>query len=231
MRQRRPAPIRPDRETSASTNARWRRRGWLGAAWFLAAAWPAAGVFAQQGPVVTGNGAPPSDHAISVYVSNDALQALYGRDIEINRVGNTQARMGFFFNEERDLIAIGDLMAYTGNVQDPRNRRLEFRVGSRVYGAFLNVENNDVFSISIGGEAQWYFSRDRRTSVLLGFYYAPDILTFGEANNVTDATLRLQTRLTPRTDVFVGYRTFEFDQDEGDREVDDGVHLGFHFQF
>lgn len=220
-----------DREISTSANARWKRRGWMSAAWILAAAWPAAGAFAQQGPVVTGNAQQPTDHAISVYVSNDALQALYVRDIEINRVGNTTARMGFFFNEDRDLIGIGDLMAYTGNVQDPRNRRLEFRVGTRVYGAFLNVENNDVFAISIGGEAQWYFSRDRRTSVLLGFYYAPDILTFGEANNVMDATLRLQTRLTERTDVFVGYRLFEFDQDTGDRRVDDGVHLGFQFEF
>jgi hypothetical protein len=202
----------------------------VSAAWLLAAAWPAAGLLAQQGPVVTGDAAP-TDHAISIYVSDDALQALYAREVEINRVGTTTVHMGFFFNEERDLIAVGDLMAYTGNVQDPRNRRLEFRVGTRVYGAFLNVEDNDVFSISIGGEAEWFFSRDRRTSVLLGFYYAPDILTFGEANNVTDATLRLQTRLTPRTDVFVGYRMFEFDQNAGDRDVDDGMHLGFQFRF
>jgi hypothetical protein len=197
----------------------------------LAALLPAAAAFAQQqGAVVTGDH-QSTDQAINAYISERAIQAQYARDLDIRHVGSTTVRAGFFFNEDRDLIFVGDLLAYTGRVQDPRDRRLEFRVGTRLYGAFLNVEDQDVFSIAIGGEAEWFFSKNRGASVLLNFYYAPDITTFGEANDISDTSLRLLLRLNDQADVFVGYRLFTFDQNTGDRDVDDNVHIGLQFRF
>ena len=64
----------------------------------------------------------------------------------------------------------------------------------------------------------------------LGLFYSPDIVTFGQSDNVKDATLRLTTRLRSGTDVFVGYRMFELDLPV-DREVDDNVHVGFRTSF
>lgn len=169
------------------------------------------------------------DHAVELYLSEDALQAQYVRTLELGDFGPTEVRAGFFYNEDRDLIGIGDLLASVGD--DVNVRRLEVRVGTRVYGAFLALEDQDIFGIGLGGEAQYFFGSSRSTSVTLALFYSPDIVTFGAADNVKDVSLRLMTRLGNGTDVFVGYRGFEIDLQPEDREVDDNLHVGFRRSF
>ena len=170
------------------------------------------------------------DHAVEFYISDDALQALYVRNVDLGEVGPTELRGGFFYNEDRDLIATGDLLADVGDeVDTPRS--FELRVGTRVYGAFLAPEDQDVFGVGLGGEAQYFLGSNRATSITLGLFYAPDIVTFGQADNVKDVTLRFMTRLRGGTDIFVGYRMFEIDIQPTDREVDDNLHVGIRFAF
>ena len=195
---------------------------------FAAVALYASALQAQE-TQVTGDRLATVDHAIEVYVSQDAVQAQYLRDLDISGVGRTQARAGVFFNEERDLIGVVDLLAGIG---DPAERvALDVRVGARVYGAFLHEENQDVAGVGIGGEAQWSFGRNRETSVVLIAFFSPDILTFGVADNVSDVSLRFQTLVGEATYVFVGYRSFEFETTAGDLDVDDNVHIGFRRAF
>lgn len=204
-------------------------RGWLKwrscfqAAALLAAIVPAA---AQQGD--TDQRVTTIDHAIELYVSDNALQAQYVRMLDLGEIGPTEARMGVFYNEDRDLIGVGDLLASVGD--DVGVRALELRVGTRVYGAFLAPEDEDVFGVGLGAEAQYYLNTARSASVTLALFYAPDIITFGHADNVKDASLRFMTRLRNGTDVFLGVRMFEIDL-AIDREVDDNVHVGFRRSF
>lgn len=203
-------------------------RGWLRwrscfhAAALLAAMAPAA---AQQD---TGNRVTTTDHAIELYISDDALQAQYVRMLDLGEFGPAEVRGGFFYNEERDLVGVIDLLALVGD--EVGIRSLELRVGTRVYGAFLAPEDQDVLGVGLGGEAQYYFSAARNASVTLGLFYAPDIVTFGTADDVKDASVRLMTRLRNGTDVFLGFRVFEIDMPV-DREVDDNVHVGFRRSF
>jgi hypothetical protein len=168
------------------------------------------------------------DHAVELYISDDALQAQYVRSLDLGELGPTEARLGFFYNEDRDLIGVGDLLAHVGD--DVGVRALEVRVGTRVYGAFLAPEDQDVFGIGLGGEAQYFFGSARNTSVTLSLFYSPDIVTFGQADNIKDGSLRLMTRLRSGTDVFVGFRVFEIDLPV-DREVDDNLHVGLRRSF
>ena len=204
-------------------------RGWLRwrsccqAAALVAAAAPAA---AQQDD--TTSRVTTIDHAIELYISDDAMQAQYVRTLDLGEFGPTEVRGGVFYNEDRDLIGVADLLAPVGD--DANVESLELRVGTRVYGAFLAPEDEDVFGVSLGGEAQYYFNSARSASVTLALFYAPDIVTFGSADNFKDASLRFMTRLRNGTDVFVGVRTFEIDLPI-DREVDDNMHVGFRRSF
>jgi hypothetical protein len=180
--------------------------------------------FAQQAD----NRVTTLDHAVEMYLSDDALQARYVRTLDLGEIGPTEVRGGFFYNEDRDLIVSGDLLASVGDEIDAR--AFEVRVGTRVYGAFLALEDQDVFGVGLGGEAEYFFTRSRSTSVQLSLFYSPDIVTFGTADNIKDASLRLITRLRDGTDVFVGFRVFEIDLDV-DREVDDNMHVGFRRSF
>lgn len=169
------------------------------------------------------------DHALEVYLSDDAMQALYVRTLDnVGQLGAADVRGGFFYNEDRDLILTGDMLTRLGDLNAPG--AFQVRAGVRAYGAFLAVENEDVFGLGLGGEVEYFFSRDRRTSVSLSVFYSPDIVTFGRADDIKDATLRLQTELRDGTDIFVGFRAFELDLPE-DREVDDNMHVGFRRSF
>ena len=198
---------------------RWRSLAWLA---LLTTAGPA--LAQQQGD----NRVRTLDHAVEMYISDDALQARYVRTLDLGELGPTEVRGGFFYNEDRDLIVSGDLLTSVGDEIDAR--RFEVRVGTRVYGAFLALEDQDVFGVGLGGEAQYFFNRSRSTSVQLSVFYSPDIVTFGTADNIKDASVRLITRLRDGTDVFVGFRAFEIDLDV-DREVDDNMHIGFRRSF
>jgi hypothetical protein len=204
------------------------KRKWL--EWRHVAVW--AALLAVAGPTMAQQGdadVTTIDHAVEVYLSEDALQAQYVRRLELGDFGPTEVRAGFFYNEDRDLIGVGDLLASVGD--DVGVRRLEVRAGTRVYGAFLAVEDQDIFGIGLGGEAQYFLGSERRTSVTLALFYSPDIVTFGAADNIKDVSLRLMTRLRSGTDVFVGYRGFEIDLQPEDREVDDNLHIGIRRSF
>jgi hypothetical protein len=196
---------------------------WRSCAW-LVLVLSAGPAFAQQAD----NRVTTLDHAVEMYLSDDALQARYVRTLDLGEIGPTEVRGGFFYNEDRDLIVSGDLLASVGDEIDAR--AFEVRVGTRVYGAFLALEDQDVFGVGLGGEAEYFFTRSRSTSVQLSLFYSPDIVTFGTADNIKDASLRLITRLRDGTDVFVGFRVFEIDLDV-DREVDDNMHVGFRRSF
>jgi hypothetical protein len=168
------------------------------------------------------------DHAVEFYISDDALQAQYVRTLDLGELGPTEVRGGFFYNEDRDLIGMADLLTRVGD--DVGVRSLDVRVGTRVYGAFLAPEDQDVFGVGLGGEAQYFLTSSHNTSVTLALFYSPDIVTFGVADNVKDMSLRFMTRLRNGTDVFVGFRSFELDV-EPDREVDDNLHVGFRRSF
>jgi hypothetical protein len=134
-----------------------------------------------------------------------------------------------FYNEARDLIAMADGLARIGEIEQ---RRLTFSVGPRMYAAFLSTENNDIFAIAIGGEARYRLGREQSASIMLAAYYAPDIITFGTADNVSDVTLRIDFGLNSAVNVFAGYRIFEIETlTAGDHEIDDHLHLGFRYNF
>jgi hypothetical protein len=180
---------------------------------------------AQRGPSIDER---TLDHALEVSISDDALQAQYIRTLDLGQAEPVDVRGGFFYNEDRDLVLTGDFLARIGDLAE--RRTVEVRVGTRLYGGFLAVEDQDVFGIGLGGEAEYFLGRDRNTSIKLTLFYAPDIVTFGESDDIKDATLRLQTRLREGTDIFVGFRVFEIDMPV-DRELDDNLHLGFRRSF
>jgi hypothetical protein len=169
------------------------------------------------------------DHSVEGYVSDDAIQLQYIRELQIEGFGPIEARGGVFYNEQRDLVGMADALVYIGDQAE--RRQIEVSVGARMYAAFLNTENEDTFSMGLGGEAQYFFGREARTSLKLALFYAPDILSFGIANDIEDVSIRLQTRVRDGTDIFIGYRSLELSTTVGDREIDDNVHIGFRRSF
>lgn len=166
-----------------------------------------------------------------VQLSNDTLQMRYMADGDRVNVGaNSQASLTFFLSEQRDIVLSGDLLFPAKLDFAPP---LGIRFGPRAYAALLEDENNDVMAISVGVEAR--FELDRRSGLAIAghAFYAPDIVTFGSADNLTDLGARVEIRAAPRLLVFGGMRWFEFDLTDGsgERTLQEEVFVGAGWRF
>jgi hypothetical protein len=150
-----------------------------------------------------------------VALSNETLQVSYvGRDGQIGEGG--QVHGAFFLSEERDIVLSGGVMFPAGLPDNLTvGRRLTVRFGPQVYAALLQEENNDVFATSLGIQARFVLNRRMGLAVAGSAFYAPDILTFGSADNLTDLSARLEMQVAPELVAFGGMRWFEFDLTEG----------------
>jgi hypothetical protein len=138
--------------------------------------------------------------------TDDTIQLRYrdaGRNIDVGRGSRASAAM--FLSESRDLVFFGDLLFPA----DLWGEQLQLIFGPRAYAALLEDENNDVLSLALGGEVR--FELTPALAISGQAFYAPDILTFGTADSLTDLSARVEFELQDRLTVFGGMRWFEFE--------------------
>lgn len=162
-------------------------------------------------------------------LSNDTLQLRYETDGEMLGVDRSRFSGAFFLSEERDIV----LSAGLAFVPEIDLGPVSLAVGPQVYAALLEDENNDVMSVSVGAQARFWLNRRMGLALAGHAYYAPDILTFGSADNLTDLSARAEFGLGDRAIAFGGMRWFEFDltEGEGERTLQEEVFVGFGYRF
>ena len=163
-------------------------------------------------------------------MSEDSLQLRYiqprvqpNANIESGELG-----FGLFLNEARDFVASSN---YYVEASSLRFNRLSIKAGPVAYAALLSTINTDVFALALGAEARYLLLRNPRVSIVGQIAYAPDILTFGSADNMYDLVARAEIPLTDRVVGFGGYRLFEVDLLEGKTELEESIHLGLRYRF
>jgi hypothetical protein len=165
-----------------------------------------------------------------IALSNDTLQVRVSADGRaVNMAGGGQVMGDLLLTEERDFVLSGALLFPADLGLD----RFSFRFGPRVYAALLQEENSDVFAVSIGGTARFELNRNQRLAIVGEAFYAPDIITFGTADNLTDLMARAEIGFGDRLTGFAGMRWFEFDLTEGQGEntLQEEVFVGIGYQF
>jgi hypothetical protein len=165
-----------------------------------------------------------------VALSDDTLQLRY-IDTGSKYTGGraSQISAGFFLSEERDIVLMGDVLFPAQLGYD----RLQILFGPRLYAALLEEENDDVMAASLGVEARWEIDPTSGFAISGQAYYAPDILTFGTADNLTDLSARAEIRLQPRLTIFGGMRWFEFESTDAgqDQTLQEELFAGVGWRF
>ena len=165
-----------------------------------------------------------------VSFTDDSLQFRYidsGDRIDAGR--DSQISGTLFLSEDRDIVLSGDFLFPADFNYD----RLQILFGPRFYAALLEDENTDVLAASLGAEVRFELDRSSGFAISGQAYYAPDILTFGSADNLTDLSARAEIRLQERLTVYAGMRWFEFDLIESgeERTLQEEVFAGVGWQF
>jgi hypothetical protein len=162
-------------------------------------------------------------------LSNDTLQLRYiGSGNQVG-VQGSQLTGGVFLGEERDFVLNAGLLFGA----DLGIRRLNISFGPQVYAALLQDENDDVMAMSVGTEVRFFIDPNRGFAVSGQAYYAPDILTFGSADNLTDLSARVEFNVAEQLQAFAGMRWFEFDLTDGsgERTLQEEVFVGIGYRF
>jgi hypothetical protein len=148
-------------------------------------------------------------------LSNETLLLRYvGRDGTVGNGG--QINGAFFLSEERDIVLSAAAM-FPANLPSELNvdRRLSLRFGPQIYAALLQEENNDIFAVSVGVEARFVLNRRMGLAIAGQAFYAPDILTFGSADNLTDLSARAELAVGPNLTACGGWRWVAVDRSVG----------------
>lgn len=172
---------------------------------------------------------PAQDAAGEISLSDESVQLRYIREHQ-SRVSNDPGELGFglFWTENRDFVANAN---YHFEASRLRFDRLTLLAGPVAYAAMLNTENTDVFALALGVELRYEFMRRLDLDLVGRAAYAPDILTFGSADQLWDVTARAELPLTDRVTGLAGYRLFEVDLLQGTNELEESIHIGIRYQF
>jgi len=153
---------------------------------------------------------------IELALSDDYIQGKYFTGGGLLGLQRADGHIGLYFNDDRDLIGTLGLMTTPISLFIDR---LSLSVGGRGYLALLAApDNDDVFGVAPGVEARYALPVPYPVTAVGSFFYAPDILTLGDAENIVDLDARGEAQITSGLVGFIGYRVLRFDSDEGDAE-------------
>ena len=194
---------------------------------------PAPAPAAGRGPLagVTPAATGVRTDGVEIGLTEDTIQGTFFTDAGRIGVPGGGLALSLLLSEDRDLVASGSLMVpiiQTNIVPGP----LSLSVGAKAFGAFLADPSDDVFAIAPGVEGRYALPFGGiPMGIVTNVFYAPEILTFGEADNVLDFNIRFEAQFTQSVVGFVGYRLLEFDRDGGDDQIVENVQFGVRFAF
>jgi hypothetical protein len=181
-------------------------------------------------PAVALAQAPERQGELDLAITDDALQAVYTRNARPVGLPGNDMSIGILFTDDRDIIGTGQVMAPITPMQ---GMPVSFSVGAKAMAGFLADPSEDVFALAPGAEARFNLAAGRPMAVVGNIFYAPSILTFGDADDVLDFNVRFEVGVADQTTAYAGYRVINFDRDQssGDDDVINGLQLGVRFAF
>lgn len=114
----------------------------------------------------------------------------------------------------------------------PNQQQLTVGIGARLAWLDGDGPKRDGYALGIGGSLRWVVPAYDRFTVSGEYYWAPDLLSGGDAEKYVDATIRVGYSVTRQADVYVGARYTGADYDNRPSILfDTGMHAGFDLRF
>lgn len=173
------------------------------------------------------------------------FEYLFDNDSQI-RIGGANVGAALLFNENDDVaLMLGALITGSSAGQ---NRALQFGAGARLFAAQLDRspgkivngevvpagDNDEIIAgLAVGGSASYIFPSRTPMAISAEIFYAPNITSFGDNEDIIDAHIRFELEVAPSTRIYIGYRNLEAKLETGglDHVLDDSAHFGVRFSY
>jgi hypothetical protein len=164
-----------------------------------------------------------------VALSKETAQFTFRSDSSLIGWGGSDLAFGLFYNDDSDFI--GDVSIIQMR-QASEETPLTFGVGIKGYLGQLDDDDDDVVAFAVGGELRYTIPGTMPMAVYGRGFYAPEITSFADSEEVTDLTVGFQIEAMPQTIAFIGIRHFEVEVDDDEQKLDDNnIHVGVRLTF
>lgn len=150
-----------------------------------------------------------------------------GLEYDATRMGTPLHISTGFLHHETD----GDLISFGLNAVDVRNSDSHVRigVGGKIYGYL--TDQADSGALAVGGFVRYTPPELAGIGFSAHGYYAPSVLSFHSTENFADFGARVEYKLLPTAQVYLGYRFVEANDEVGDIGVVKAGHFGLRINF
>jgi hypothetical protein len=167
---------------------------------------------------------------LEIALSSDTAQFTFRSDSSMIGWGGADLGFSLLYNDADDIL--GEISLMQTSAPSEQNR-FTLGVGVKAYLGRIDVTDDNILALGIGGEVRYTFPGTMPMAVYLRGYIAPEITSFGDTDGIVEYVLGFQVELLPQTIAFVRLGDIEIENDNGfdyslvDSEVFIGVRLTF----
>lgn len=170
-----------------------------------------------------------SGHAeeLDLNLNDDAARLTFawpidGRDIKLDA--------GWLHHQDKgDVIHAGlHLVGDASSADQP----LEGGLGGKFFYVDPDMLDEDAFALALGGFLRYTLPKFNRVNVYGHLYFAPDVLSFGDADKYQEFEARIGYNVLRDADIYLGVRYSNAEFDSGAQvTIDNGLHAGIQLRF
>ena len=134
---------------------------------------------------------------------------------------------GLFTSKDDYIVGMGARVTGQAGTGSPG---LQVGIGAKLFGG--SVDGNGFAALALDGGVRYSPPPLPRLALGVRLFYAPDIVTFADANNYVQAEVRVAYEVLPQSFVYIGYRDLHVGiTGTGHKTVDSNVHIGIKIHF
>ncbi|MDH3588254.1 MAG: YfaZ family protein, partial [Gammaproteobacteria bacterium] len=172
--------------------------------------------------------------SLDLNLNDDAARLTFARAIYDEKL---EIDAGWLHHQDR-----GDLLSLSlGRIGEAGGgqQSVTAAIGGRLYamdpefapGGMGASLNQDGFALGIGGFFRLKLAGYDRIGFSAHGYYAPDVLAFGDSNDLIEVAGRVTYSVIREADLYLGVRYIKAGFDGIDAKFDNGLHVGIRLEF
>lgn len=167
-------------------------------------------------------------HAQSLEISlnDDTARLRYATPMWGQQYGRVELEGGLLYDTDDDVLLNAGMLVYNDSWQSP----LELGVGGRLY--YVDAGRNELGGLALGG--RFTYAPQNWNGIGLGghLYYAPKIVSFGDADSMTEVGIRASYQLMPQATIYVERHDISADIENGPEvNIDIATTVGVHLRW
>lgn len=167
---------------------------------------------------------------LDIGLSNTTAQFKYG--VPSGIAGKSEIYAELMYNNENSVLGGAGLLVANDEIKVPG---LTIGIGAKAVAATIKAvpSRRNTSAVALGAQVRYELPVERRVAFSGEFYYAPEIITFGDAKRYQQYGARAEFSVSPQLQVYAGYRktSFTLKNTGTDAVLINGPHIGVQLSF